>query len=102
MIAGSSNSVVHGDKSDPSKGTYDYWIVKINDFGQKIWDKSVGGSYSDFPNSIIQTSDGGLGIVGQSYSSEALGDKSEVSKGGSDYWIVKLGGTTTPLITISL
>ncbi len=56
----------------------------------KIWDKTFGGSDDDNVKSVITTADGGFIIAGSS-SSDILGDKSEKSRGGTDFWLVKLG-----------
>ncbi|MBK9508707.1 MAG: LamG domain-containing protein [Cytophagaceae bacterium] len=88
VIAGWSRSGISVDKSEAST-TFDYWIVKLNAQGQKIWDKTIGGNSEDIAESIIQTSDGGFVVAGISYSNSS-GDKSEISRGGFDYWIVKL------------
>ncbi len=92
VIAGRSNSLLGGDKSETRQGSDDYWIVKLNSTGQKVWDKTIGGSLAEQANSIITTSDGGFVVTGTS-SSNISGDKSELNKGGQDYWIVKLNST---------
>jgi hypothetical protein len=93
VIAGSSTADIAGDKSENSKGNSDYWIVKINSTGQKVWDKTIGGSGEDQARSIIATNDGSFIVVGQS-DSNISGDKSENSKSnGIDYWIVKINST---------
>lgn len=51
------------------------------------WQKSLGGSVTDYASSIQQTTDGGYIVAGQSSSSD--GDVS-VNHGQRDYWIVKL------------
>ena len=43
IIGGNSYSGLSGDKSQPSKGGSDYWIVKLDSAGKKLWDKSYGG-----------------------------------------------------------
>ena len=48
-----------GDISDGNSGGGDIWIVKLDEIGDKIWDKTLGGSDNDNANSILQTSDGG-------------------------------------------
>lgn len=77
------------DKSENSRGGRDWWIVKLNSLGVKIWDKSIGGQAHDEAPVIFESSDGGLVLIGES-SSSILYEKSQNSKGGSDYWIVKL------------
>ena len=49
-VAGRSNSTLSGDKSETRKGVDDYWIIKLNSTGQKIWDKTIGGSNNEQPS----------------------------------------------------
>ena len=44
VVAGYSNSGISGSKSENVRGFYDYWIVKLDNSGQKVWDKTIGGS----------------------------------------------------------
>src|SRR5688572_23875935 len=44
ILGGSSLSAVSGDKSQPSRGSNDYWVVKLDASGNKLWDKSFGGN----------------------------------------------------------
>ena len=67
----------------------DMWAVKINSSGAKVWDKRFGGNANDAVNSIVSTTDGGYLLAGCS-NSDADGDKSEASRGGNDYWAVKI------------
>jgi len=96
LLAGRSISDPDGDKSEGTRGGYDYWAVKINAFGAKLWDKRFGGSGIDYCQSVIETSDGGYLLAGYS-SSPADGDKSEASRGSSDYWAVKINASGTKL-----
>ena len=88
ILGGWSWSGKSGDKSQTVKGDNDYWIIKINDLGVKQWDADYGGSTNDYLNTIRQTSDGGY-ILGGYSSSLISGDKTQNTKGGTDYWIVK-------------
>ncbi len=82
-----------GDKSEANRGirdySHDYWIVKIDSNGQKIWDKTIGGNEDDMFPSVITANDGTFFIAGESDSNKS-GDKSENSRSKWDYWIVKL------------
>jgi hypothetical protein len=89
ILGGTSTSPKGGDKSQGSRGSGDYWIVKLSADGTKEWDKTFGGSDWDELTSIQQTSDGGY-ILGGVSRSPASGDKSSDSRGSNDYWIVKL------------
>lgn len=89
LVVGYSSSMLSGDKSESSRGGIDYWVVKVNAEGQKIWDKTLGGSGDDYPTQAVALADGGFVIVGYS-NSGISGDKTETSKGGADYWVVKI------------
>lgn len=89
ILGGFSNSGISGDKTEPSRGFEDYWVIKLNGSGNKQWDKTFGGNSYEILLSIIQTSDNGYLLGGHS-SSNISGDKTGNSKGGSDFWIVKL------------
>ena len=54
------------------------------------WQKTIGGSLSDDITIVKKTPDGY--ILGASFNSDISGEKSENSKGDSDYWIVKVNG----------
>lgn len=68
-------------------GSYDYWIVQLNETGSIKWQKSFGGNLSDYARSIQPTIDGGYLVAG--YSSSRNGDLSQNS-GSTDIWIIKL------------
>ncbi|MCB0464665.1 MAG: T9SS type A sorting domain-containing protein [Aequorivita sp.] len=94
ILGGSSDSNISGDKTENSKGGYDFWIVKLDSSGDIVWDKTIGGSGTDVLNSIVQTLDNGFLLSGRS-SSDISGDKTENSEGESDFWIVKLASNGT-------
>ncbi|QHT70335.1 T9SS type A sorting domain-containing protein [Rhodocytophaga rosea] len=89
LLVGTSFSGIGADKSQPSQGSWDYWLVKIDETGNKLWDKTYGGIHSEFPGSVISTSEGNYLISGISDSGSG-GDKSQESWGGWDYWVLKL------------
>ncbi|QMU28786.1 T9SS type A sorting domain-containing protein [Adhaeribacter radiodurans] len=89
LLGGSSVSGKSGDKSQPGMGNTDFWLVKINATGQKLWDKTYGGSAADNLTSLLVTPDGGYLLGGSSYSGKS-GDKSQASQGSGDYWLIKV------------
>lgn len=89
LLAGHSSSNINGDKSERCRGANDYWIVKINAQGNKLWDKTFGGDIFDELTSIVPASDGGYLLAGYSFSSVS-GDRTAPGKGSEDYWIVKI------------
>jgi hypothetical protein len=89
ILGGYSNSPVSFSKTGAWRGGTDCWIVKTDSSGNKIWDKTIGGSGIDHLSSIQQTADGGY-ILGGVSNSDAGNEKSENSNGGNDIWIIKL------------
>ncbi len=74
------------DISNP-KGSYDFWVVKVSEAGEMLWENSYGGTGIDIAQDISQTEDGGYIIAGSTISAD--GDVA-FSKGGSDAWVVKI------------
>ena len=89
LIIGNSNSNIGGNKTENSFGSNDAWLVKINQNGNVIWDKTIGGNLDESVNDIIQTIDNGY-LISISSNSSISGNKTENSRGGYDYWFVKL------------
>ena len=86
IVSGYSHSN-DGDVSG-NHGDADFWIIRLNLQGNVLWEKSLGGSGSEWTHaSVNQTIDGGYIVAGTSESSDS--DVSE-NKGYCDYWIVKL------------
>ncbi|GGB81850.1 CBM96 family carbohydrate-binding protein [Dyadobacter sediminis] len=90
ILGGFSQSPTGADKSENLIGVIDFWIVKVNSDGIKQWDRTLGGKEWELLRSVIQTSDGGFIIAGNSESFKS-GSKTVSRKGKSDYWIVKIG-----------
>ncbi|RDC62761.1 T9SS type A sorting domain-containing protein [Adhaeribacter pallidiroseus] len=93
ILGGATNSPVSGDRSFTASSQYDYWLVKINASGDKVWDKSYGGTGNDHLKSICPTRDGGYILAGSSNSTasgRASYNKTSGSRGEQDYWIVKI------------
>jgi hypothetical protein len=89
ILGGISFSGIGGDKTQPNKGINDYWIVKINGKGKKQWDATFGGNSFDELYALQQTADGGYILGGASFS-DSSGDKTQRTRGGKDFWIVKV------------
>ena len=90
-IAAGSSFSNDGDVSG-NHGGFDCWVVKLNNEGTIVWQKSLGGLSNDEAESIQQTNDGGFILAGHSDSND--GDVSG-NHGGPDYWVVKLSSIGT-------
>ena len=88
LIVGLSYDVASYDKTEDSHGI-DYWIVRLDPSGVKLWDRSIGGNLHDYVNSVVALADGGFLLGGYSYSNISY-NKSENNRGNSDYWIVRI------------
>ncbi|GAB3842519.1 hypothetical protein GCM10028821_50890 [Hymenobacter jeollabukensis] len=89
LLGGDTQSGIGGDKTETSRGARDYWVVRTDAQGVKLWDRTLGGPYIDYGMAARLTPDGGCLMAGYSISG-AGGDKTEGQRGGSDYWLVKL------------
>lgn len=86
VIAGHTYS----DDGDVSvqRGKGDAWLVKVDEAGTLLWQKSYGGTEFDAAYAITTTQDGGYMLAGVTYSAgiASVGK----SYGGADYWVLKL------------
>ena len=89
VVLGFTNSN-DGDVTGKITTDQDYWLLKLNQDGDILWDKTYGGSENDQATGISKTNDGGYIISGFTASSD--GDVSE-NAGFQDYWIVKVNTT---------
>ena len=73
-----------------SRGSYDFWVIKLNADGSLVWEKSLGGSGIEIASDITADPSGGFVVTGHSFSAD--GDVSRNS-GEADIWVVKLSET---------
>jgi len=83
LLAGTSYSGKSLDKKDASKGGSDIWLIKINEFGDELWQKTLGTAHDEEARSVIQTTDLGYFVAGN-VQNAAKG------YGSKDVWIVRL------------
>lgn len=70
-----------------SKGSYDFWVVKIGSDGSFVWERSFGGSGIEIAYDIEKTEDNAYVIIGNTFSNDT-----DISKnnGESDIWLIKI------------
>ncbi|BFO68709.1 T9SS type A sorting domain-containing protein [Chryseobacterium sp. S0630] len=64
LLAGTSYSGKGLDKKDDSKGGSDIWLIRINEFGDELWQKTLGSSSDEEARAVIQTTDLGFFVAG--------------------------------------
>jgi len=86
--AADGNYLLAGETDSFGAGQYDIYLVKITPFGDTLWTRTYGGSGSDFGRQVFQEENLDYIIIGETYS---------FSLGGSDIYMVKIKGESTPV-----
>ncbi|WP_138504757.1 hypothetical protein [Spirosoma lacussanchae] len=97
VIAGYTASK-DGDVTSTHNG-FDCWIIKLDAYGNMLWQKTYGGSYDDRAISVARTSDGKFVVAG--YTSSGDGDVTgyhgtvppaygNTFFGLHDFWVLKI------------
>ncbi|WP_137905775.1 T9SS type A sorting domain-containing protein [Chryseobacterium sp. 2VB] len=64
LISGTSYSGKGLDKKEDSKGGSDIWLIRINELGDELWQKTLGSSSDEEARAVIQTTDQGFFVAG--------------------------------------
>lgn len=102
FVIGGTTQSNNGDVTG-NHGSDDYWIVNLDSIGNILWQKCLGGIYSDIVYNIYQTNDGGFILSGYSNSpiSGDITTRFDSSIAIDDWWIVKLTSEILPLSLLS-
>jgi hypothetical protein len=96
ILGGYSQSRPGGNKTSPYFGNDDFWVIRLDANGNKVWDRSYGGLETDVLMSLRQTADGGFILVGPSYSGQSE-TKTGQHYGLSDFWVLRIDSNGNPL-----
>ena len=77
-----------GETNAKSGGQGDFWLVRTDGNGGKLWDQTYGGSAYDVARGVVQVGDGGFALAGLTNSKGA---------GQSDAWLVRTDGSGVKL-----
>ena len=70
-----------------TNGSYDFWVIKVDTYGNLLWEHSFGGDGIEISYDIAKTADNGFVVVGNTFSTN--GDVF-LNHGESDMWMIKL------------
>ncbi|MCQ9635582.1 T9SS type A sorting domain-containing protein [Chryseobacterium sp. WG23] len=82
-VVGTSYSGKGLDKKDESKGYSEIWLIRLNELGDELWQKTLGSESDEEARAVIQTTDQGFFVAGNVQSSAK-------GYGSKDVLIVKL------------
>jgi len=73
-----------------------FWLAKVNLTGAMQWNKTYGGTGDNEANSVIQTSDGGYALAGESNAFSSAGEYDfmivKTDSAGNQQWLKTFGG----------
>ena len=95
FLAADSFSGATGNKTSPGFGTDDFWILRLNTSGNRLWETNCGGMDNDYPLSLLPTADDGCLVAGGS-NSRVSGNKTDAGRGSTDFWLTKLDAQGHP------
>lgn len=87
IIAGYTNSY--------GLGSFDVWLIKTDEYGKELWNRTYGGISFDRGENVIQTKDGGFVITGESRVQDDIWDDVFLIKtdnAGEVYWRTSFKG----------
>lgn len=90
MLYGQSNSAIGYDKSEPHYGWLDAWVVALDSNGTLLWDKTLGGSESEYASNIVYNPLHNSLMVFIGSDSPISGNKTVDTYGYDDIWLVEL------------
>lgn len=72
--------IIAGEVRDADLGLADVWLIKTDSDGNRLWDKTFGGTGDDYGRCVRQTLDGGYVVAGSTAS---------CGNGEVDMWVIK-------------
>jgi len=80
QITSDGGFIIVGSTRSFGSGSFDFFLIKTDSSGDTVWTKSYGGSNDERAYSVMQTSDDGYIIVGETTS---------FGSGNDDVWMVR-------------
>ncbi len=104
VLFGTSFSNASGDKRENNLGGSDAWLIRLNDNGEELWQKTLGTKSNDEASAIVQSTDQGFFVAGNINDNRKLfGSKdvfvSKLDKDGKLKQTTILGGRSLDEVT---
>jgi len=80
-------------RTDQGAGHIDFWLVRTDAYGNMLWNKTYGGTELDWAWCIIETSDGGFALAGDTESFGGGAWLVRTDGAGNMLWNQTYGGT---------
>ncbi len=93
IVAGYTDSRGGDVSPQPNRDYWDLWVLKLDKCGTIQWERSFGGTNYESARDIVQTSDGGYLVLGETNSTD--GGVVAGYGGTKDIWLLKLNATGT-------
>lgn len=88
IVAGYTDSRGGDVSPQPNREYWDLWVLKLDQCGNIQWERSFGGTGYESARDILQTSDGGYMVLGETNSTD--GGVINGYGGTKDIWLLKL------------
>lgn len=88
-----SGYILAGYTQSQGEGNKDCWLLKVDDTGKMLWEKTFGTPTSDAANQVVATTDGGYLMVGTHHESERQKKDGIISLDFKHFvWVLKTDG----------
>jgi hypothetical protein len=96
VVTNDSSYAIGGYTNSYGAGGFDFYLIRTNNVGEPLWEKTYGGSDWDRAHSLIQLPDSGFVLTGETHSfgngnSDAYIIRTD--KNGDTLWTRTFGGT---------
>ena len=89
LLGISSNSGLSGNKRSERFGMRDFWVLKLDERGDELWQDIYGGEGDEELTEVMELENKDILLVGTS-NSEVSGNKTVKLESESDFWMLRL------------
>lgn len=89
VVGGSSSSQYEGYKTQANRNGIDFWVIKLDEFGDIIWQETYDFGEVDVLTSLVESVDGSL-LIGGHIQNKNYFQISSKDKGVNDFVLIKV------------